>query len=140
VELSPRKISHDLIEWRSRLEGPDGLLLLLVLMFIGSNAINWPSEESHYQIKINLSHELVSKKPTSPQTIHNTLSRTLRTPSQTEAPHSLLHGFMRSLRNLGIVTVSVNIYNLVGGLSDHRISHQVKKDWTLLFKETQDEI
>ena len=25
-------ISHDLIEWRSRLEGPDGLLLLLVLM------------------------------------------------------------------------------------------------------------
>jgi len=24
VELSPRKISHDLIEWRSRLEGPDG--------------------------------------------------------------------------------------------------------------------
>jgi len=28
------KISHDLIEWRSRLEGPDGLLLLLVLMFL----------------------------------------------------------------------------------------------------------
>jgi len=32
VELSPQKISHDLIEWRSRLEGPDGLLLLLILM------------------------------------------------------------------------------------------------------------
>ena len=28
------KISHDLIEWRSRLEGLDGLLLLLVLMFL----------------------------------------------------------------------------------------------------------
>ena len=33
MELSPQKVSRDLIEWRSRLEGPDGLLLLLVLMF-----------------------------------------------------------------------------------------------------------
>jgi len=32
MELSAQKISHDLIEWRSGLEGPEGLLLLLVLM------------------------------------------------------------------------------------------------------------
>ena len=32
----PRQISHDLIEWRGRLEGPDGLLLLLFLMFLCS--------------------------------------------------------------------------------------------------------
>ena len=30
----PRQISRDLIEWRGRLEGPDGLLLLLFLMFL----------------------------------------------------------------------------------------------------------
>ena len=39
MELSPRKISHDLIEWRSRLEGPDGLLLLLILMFLCSGKV-----------------------------------------------------------------------------------------------------
>ena len=36
MELSPQKISHDLIEWQSRLKGPDGLLLLLVPMFLYS--------------------------------------------------------------------------------------------------------
>ena len=35
--LTPR---NDLIEWRSRLEGPDGLLLLLVLMFLCSYEYN----------------------------------------------------------------------------------------------------
>ena len=32
----PLQISHDLIEWRGRLEGLDGLLLLLFLMFFCS--------------------------------------------------------------------------------------------------------
>ena len=43
MELSiHKKISHDLIEWRSRLEGPDGLLLLLILLFLCSD--EWSGE------------------------------------------------------------------------------------------------
>jgi len=34
VRILNLMISHDLIEWGSRFEGPDGPLLLLVLMFL----------------------------------------------------------------------------------------------------------
>ena len=34
MELNHYQISHDLIEWRGRLEGLDDLLMLLFLMFL----------------------------------------------------------------------------------------------------------